>query len=335
MANRNQDYYSGSRRSQQNWRDEDEDRGRYGSERGGNEADAGSRGGNYDQGRVQYRRQSADYSGYGDFGRGDYGGERSGWSDQGRYGQSSGYGQGDYGESRFGQGVYGQNNYRAGGYGDREENQRGQSNYGQSRQWRGYGGSSGGAGYSGGGYGYGGESSGRGGYAQGGYGQGGESGYGGGRTFNEPYGEGQQYGQGGEYGGQSSGQGWGGPQGYGGSQGQGQSMGQHRGKGPKGYQRSDDRIKEMISERLRDDPQIDPSEVTVTVQGGKVTLEGTVDSRQVKNAIEEIAEQYGNDVQNNLRVQRAGQSNETQGRQQGKTTGSGAGTEDLSKQKQH
>jgi osmotically-inducible protein OsmY len=82
-------------------------------------------------------------------------------------------------------------------------------------------------------------------------------------------------------------------------------MGQHRGKGPKGYQRSDERIKELICERLREDPHIDPGEVTINVQGGKVTLEGTVDSRQAKNSIEDIAEQFGvQEVQNNLRVQK-------------------------------
>ena len=55
----------------------------------------------------------------------------------------------------------------------------------------------------------------------------------------------------------------------------------------------------------------------------KITLEGTVDSRQTKNAIEEIAEQFGNqDVQNNLRIQRAGQqSSETTGRQSKGTSG--------------
>ena len=90
-------------------------------------------------------------------------------------------------------------------------------------------------------------------------------------------------------------------------QGQGEGQGQHRGKGPKGFQRSDDRIKELICERLSEDPEIDPSDVTVTVSGGRVTLEGTVDSRRTKNAIEDIAEQFGvQDVQNNLRTQRTG-----------------------------
>ena len=96
-------------------------------------------------------------------------------------------------------------------------------------------------------------------------------------------------------------------------------MGQHYGKGPKGFQRSDERLKELICERLRDDPEIDPSEVTINVQGGKVTLEGTVDSRHAKNAIEDVAEQFGvQDVQNNLRVQRASQTGESGGRSTGK-----------------
>ena len=61
----------------------------------------------------------------------------------------------------------------------------------------------------------------------------------------------------------------------------------------------------MLCERLHDDPEIDASEVTVNVQGGKITLEGTVDSRRTKNAIEDVAEQIGSqDVQNNLRVQK-------------------------------
>ena len=85
----------------------------------------------------------------------------------------------------------------------------------------------------------------------------------------------------------------------------GSGQGLHRGKGPKGYQRSDERLQEMISERLREDPHIDASEVTVTCQNGTITLEGTVDSRHTKNAIEDVAEQLGvEDVQNNLRVQR-------------------------------
>jgi osmotically-inducible protein OsmY len=85
------------------------------------------------------------------------------------------------------------------------------------------------------------------------------------------------------------------------------ASGPHRGKGPKGYQRSDERLREMLCERLRDDPNIDASDVSVSVQNGLVTLEGTVDSRSTKIMIEDVAEQFGvDDVQNNLRVQRPG-----------------------------
>ena len=49
--------------------------------------------------------------------------------------------------------------------------------------------------------------------------------------------------------------------------------------GPKGYMRSDERLREDISERLMQAYDIDSSEVTVQVQGGKVVLEGTVPNR--------------------------------------------------------
>jgi osmotically-inducible protein OsmY len=358
MANRNQDYsQTGSRRTSQGWRDDDDNRD--------------------DEGRTQFGRSrerdtdeqsgsTGRYAGYGDFGRGEYGGGRSGWSGQERYGQSG----------------YGQGNYSPGNQGGRSSSG---SDYGYS----------------------GGESQRR-------YGQGsGSYGYGGGRSWNEPYGEGQQYtsrgdyagersgygeewrspqsygGQGSQnYGGQqrfgggqqgyggggmgnysgessrqgyftgeSSGQGYGASQGYGGQQGYGgggvgyagqgygygsqqgsfgSQQGEHRGKGPKGYQRSDERIKEMVCERLRDDPSIDPTEVTITVVSGKITLEGTVDSRQTKNSIEEIAEQFGSqEVQNNLRVQRPQQSQGTQSGESGQK-GRGSGDDNAAtKLKQH
>jgi hypothetical protein len=121
------------------------------------------------------------------------------------------------------------------------------------------------------------------------------------------YGQSGQFGQGGQSGqfGQS------------GQSGQSGQFGQHRGKGPKGYQRTDDRLKELICERLRDDPEIDPSEVTINVSGSRVTLDGSVDSRRTKNAIEDIVEQFDvTDVQNNLRVtKQAAQSGQGQGAQ--------------------
>jgi osmotically-inducible protein OsmY len=81
----------------------------------------------------------------------------------------------------------------------------------------------------------------------------------------------------------------------------------HRGRGPQGYQRSDDRLKEMVCERLTDDPYIDASNITVEVTGQVVKLSGTVDDRGTKYEIEELVERLGGvkDIDNQLRVQSA------------------------------
>jgi osmotically-inducible protein OsmY len=78
----------------------------------------------------------------------------------------------------------------------------------------------------------------------------------------------------------------------------------HRGRGPKGYQRSDERLKEIICERLTDDPFIDASNITVDVRGGEVTLQGAVQVRQQKYAIEDlVAEVSGvTEIHDELRV---------------------------------
>jgi osmotically-inducible protein OsmY len=85
------------------------------------------------------------------------------------------------------------------------------------------------------------------------------------------------------------------------------SAGQHRGRGPKGYSRSDDRIREDVSDRLTDDPHIDASDIEVSVSGGEVTLSGTVDSRFAKRHAEDLAEAVSGvrHVQNNLRVRQS------------------------------
>jgi osmotically-inducible protein OsmY len=80
----------------------------------------------------------------------------------------------------------------------------------------------------------------------------------------------------------------------------------HRGRGPKGYRRCDDRILEDVSGRLADDPRVDASEIEVGVSGGEVTLSGTVDSREARRRAEDVAERVSGVayVQNNLRVAR-------------------------------
>jgi len=80
--------------------------------------------------------------------------------------------------------------------------------------------------------------------------------------------------------------------------------GNYRGKGPKNYTRSSDRIKEDVSDRLSDAWDIDASDIDVSVDGNEVTLSGTVPSKQQKRRAEDIAESVSgvHNVQNNLRV---------------------------------
>lgn len=81
-------------------------------------------------------------------------------------------------------------------------------------------------------------------------------------------------------------------------------MDEHRGKGPKGYQRSDARIEEDVNDRLSDDPVLDASNITVTVKSGEVTLDGFVSSRWDKRRAEDDVDDVSGvrHVQNNLRV---------------------------------
>jgi osmotically-inducible protein OsmY len=80
--------------------------------------------------------------------------------------------------------------------------------------------------------------------------------------------------------------------------------GPHRGKGPKGYTRSDEKIKEDISEKLYHDSYIDASDIDITVSNGEVTLTGTVESREAKHRAEDMADSVTGvkDVTNNLKV---------------------------------
>lgn len=84
----------------------------------------------------------------------------------------------------------------------------------------------------------------------------------------------------------------------------GEGRGRFTGKGPKGYQRNDERIKEDINEDLTQHPDLDATEIMVQVRSGEVTLTGTVDDRRSKRIAEEIAERVSGvkDVQNQIRV---------------------------------
>jgi hypothetical protein len=80
--------------------------------------------------------------------------------------------------------------------------------------------------------------------------------------------------------------------------------GEHQGRGPKGYQRSDDRLREDIHERLTDDATLDASEIEVEVKNREVILTGSVRSRTEKRRAEDLVEGVTGvaHVQNNLRV---------------------------------
>lgn len=95
---------------------------------------------------------------------------------------------------------------------------------------------------------------------------------------------------------------------------------EHRGRGPKGYRRSDERIREDVNDRLSDDYYLDASDVEVTVQNSEVTLTGTVSSRNDKRRAEDLAESVSGvtNVENRLRVKQTAYGTSS-------TTGTGAG----------
>jgi hypothetical protein len=78
----------------------------------------------------------------------------------------------------------------------------------------------------------------------------------------------------------------------------------HRGRGPRGYTRSDERIIEEVHERLTEDPWLDATNIDVEVKSREVTLSGHVDNREAKHRAERLVEDIAGveNVQNNLRI---------------------------------
>ncbi|HET9279870.1 MAG TPA: BON domain-containing protein [Flavitalea sp.] len=87
-------------------------------------------------------------------------------------------------------------------------------------------------------------------------------------------------------------------------------QGPHKGKGPKDYQRSEDRIREDVCDRLSDDDYVDASNIQVQIQGTEVILTGTVDSREQKRRAEDVVESISGvrNVENRIRVEQSGGS---------------------------
>lgn len=86
--------------------------------------------------------------------------------------------------------------------------------------------------------------------------------------------------------------------------------GPFRGRGPKGYRRSDERIFEDVCDRLESHGRIDASEIEVSVEDAEVTLNGTVESRRTKRMAENVVDTVRGvyDVHNRLTLRERGES---------------------------
>lgn len=83
-----------------------------------------------------------------------------------------------------------------------------------------------------------------------------------------------------------------------------QSVRGFAGHGPKGYRRSDERIREEVCETLMKHPGIDASQFEVTVRNGTVTLRGSVPDRWMKRASEWVVDEVSGvrDIHNELNI---------------------------------
>ena len=82
----------------------------------------------------------------------------------------------------------------------------------------------------------------------------------------------------------------------------------HRGKGPRSYQRSDERIREDIEDILMEDPYVDASDIEVEVQNGEVILKGMVENKLAKRRVETLVDAVAGvkQTENRLRSRRPG-----------------------------
>jgi len=80
--------------------------------------------------------------------------------------------------------------------------------------------------------------------------------------------------------------------------------GPFRGRGPRGYQRSDERIHEDVCDRLTAHGEVDATDIEVKVESGEVILSGTVPDRRTKRLAERVVDGVRGvvDVHNQLRL---------------------------------
>lgn len=105
----------------------------------------------------------------------------------------------------------------------------------------------------------------------------------------------------------------------------------YSGRGPGGYRRSDDRIREEVNEALTWDRRVDATDISVEVSDGVATLSGHVRDRSMKRRAEDLTENVRGvkDVHNRISVSAnsgAATSSDTAGTH-GKGSSSSEGTE--------
>lgn len=221
----------------------------------------------------------ADDSGYGSYRGGQQAGNQQGWNDQGwnDHGQQQQPWQQQQGFQPQGQGQFGQQGH----FGQ-------QGQYGQQGQQGQFG------------------------QQQGSHGQFGQ----------QQQGQGQQYGYGSATGQQFGGGAYGNAQQFGGQQqrqnwsdGNSRTQG-YAGVGPKGYSRSDDRVREDLCDRLCDAWDVDASSIEVDVKDGVAKLSGKVWDRSMKHRAEDLAESIRgvNEVENEIKVSSSSRNDRDQSR---------------------
>jgi len=105
-------------------------------------------------------------------------------------------------------------------------------------------------------------------------------------------------------------------------------------RGPKGYTRSDERIREDVCDRLSDS-DLNCDEVEVNVKNGEVILTGTTDSGDTRREIERVTETVSGvkDVTNQIRMRREASSSSSTG--DGRKSNQGSNSEGSSTRREN
>ncbi len=80
-----------------------------------------------------------------------------------------------------------------------------------------------------------------------------------------------------------------------------------KGKGPRNYKPSDDRLLERVSDLFYEHPHLDASGIEISIQNGELLLTGYVADRYEKRLAEDLAEEVSGitNIENRLKVYRA------------------------------